>query len=150
MKILIVIGLFISSIQAPLVRALVMVLLALVSGLTISYTSGAISSTDFPLIHLSVQKKVLSPLANMTLAAALKRALVCSSCGDASSHHGLFSLAHKFQAHRTLKALLMTSRSKIPRPPTDLGRHTVGQLTRHFPPSTTSVPFHKKDRKSVV
>ena len=72
---LIVIGVFMSSIQTPLVRAWATVLLALISEFTITYTSGAISTIVLPLIHLSVQKKVLWPLPNTTLAAALKRAL---------------------------------------------------------------------------
>jgi hypothetical protein len=96
------------------------------------------------LIHLSVQKKHLSPLPIITLEAALKIYLTFSSTGLARVHHGFLSSARRFQAQRTLKVVCMISKFKMPSPPRGLGWHSVFQFTKHLPPFTASVPFYKK------
>lgn len=101
-----------------------------------------------PLIQLDCQKLVLSPFPTLMIVDALNKSLSLLSQGMSRSTHGLSTCFHLNQSHLNLSARAKRSRSKTPSPPRYFGVHTVGQLTRQWPPLTLSgsSPFHRKLR----
>ena len=80
-----------------------------------------------PLIHLSVQKKVDSPLPKWCTVAAWKSAITARS-----QDTGALPLVLSFQTHRTRSAKPAFLRSVMPSPPT-LSDDTVSQATLDVP-----------------
>jgi hypothetical protein len=84
------------------------------------------------------QYLVFTPFPTVTTAATTKKILSCSLHGFPRPIHFLVSSTHSSHSHLNLRELTIFSRCKIPSPPSLVGRHTLSQLTWHFPLVTLS------------
>src|ERR1041385_5925693 len=75
----------------------------------------------------------------VTLVAALKSCRSVSSLGVSVPTQGFSGAVHSYHSQRILRERENLSRSRIPRPPSSLGRQTFCQLTLHFPPLAISL-----------
>jgi hypothetical protein len=103
---------------------------------------GAKSFGGAPSNHEEDQKEALAPSPMVTRVAALKRSLSAASLGVSDQTQGFSGAVHSYHNQRSLRARENFSKSRIPRPPSSLGRQTFCQLTLHFPPQTTSLQAH--------
>lgn len=117
--------------------------------LTCSMTKGAISATVKPLIHLSFQNSVRSPLPIFQCTKLLKAS--CTFLSDAIGRpcHGFESSVLFSHSQRNLRASPCLARSMMPSPPMFFGRQTLCHTTRHLPPWISSVLAQKKARQPL-
>ena len=112
-------------------------------------TLGARDFGEVPFSQDEDQKLAVRPSPMVTLVAALNNSLSVSSFGVSNPTHGFSGAVHSSQSHRNRKARANFSRSRMPKPPIFFGRHTLAQLTLHFPPETVSLAAKSIARRSL-
>lgn len=95
------------------------------------------------------QNKASFPFPRVTVVAALKSCLSLSSQGKAVPIQGLSRWVQESQSHQIRRAKLNLCRSCSPRSPISIGEHTVGQLTFHFPPVSSSSCAQRKHLRAL-
>ena len=111
---------------------------------------GAISFGGLPSSHEEDQKEAFLPSPIVTRVAALKSCLSEASLGVSKPTQGFSGAFHSSQSQRSLRARENLSKSRIPNPPSSLGRQTFCQLTFHFPPLTDSLQSHSIPRQILA
>ena len=104
---------------------------------------------DVPLIQEEDQNLAVMPSTMVTYVATLKRSLSVLSLGVSRPTHGFSGATHSNQSHRIRSAREKNSRSRIPRPPSPFGMHTLAQETLHFLPLTVSLAAHSMPLHSL-
>jgi hypothetical protein len=119
---------------------------------TATTSSGALSATECPSNHGSVQNRVDIPLPTVHRVEARKNAVVAASseCHADRMQPSVICFFLCFQSHLSQSALPMLSRSGIPSPPANNERWTWFQATEHLPPCATSVPIQRNPLINLI
>uniref|UniRef100_A0ACD5VYN3 Uncharacterized protein n=1 Tax=Avena sativa TaxID=4498 RepID=A0ACD5VYN3_AVESA len=107
------------------------------------YRSGAISLMERPWSQRSSQNSSFSPLPMFIMVEAWNRARSSAENCRWRVLHALLSSVRDSHSQRSLSARLCRSRSGMPRPPMEVGRHTCCQLTWQCPPFAASFPAQR-------
>ncbi|ONM17127.1 hypothetical protein ZEAMMB73_Zm00001d003539 [Zea mays] len=140
------------TVSAPLIsvihllfnKASCTVLLRVILFGIVANSLGAISETFFPLIHLSVQKKVLDPLPVSVISTLEKKSLDLLGTCIGSPAHGRLGSVLCSHNHLMRRAQRSSGRLEILNPPNCKGWHTLPHATKQCSPFTSFLPFHRK------
>ena len=105
-------------------------------------TWGARSAILWPWIHLSVENKVAAPLPTTEMTATEKKAWTQLWTGMWNICQGRLGSVFFNHSHLMRRAQLRFWRLEIHRPPSSLGRHTLGHATRQWPTLVTMLWKH--------
>jgi hypothetical protein len=93
--------------------------------------------------HRSCLNCMLWPLPNLIDVHTLNSCCFVGDSDAGCATHGLDDCFHRSHCHNR-RARLNLSRSRMPRPPIDIGHWTHFQLTKQWPRLVSSAPHHKK------
>jgi hypothetical protein len=81
--------------------------------------------------------------------AAAKKAFTCGEDWIGKKAHGFPGPVFWSHSHLSCRAHHKFWRSDIPRPPNSGGRVTLGQAIKQWPPLTSFLPFHKREKSGL-
>ena len=124
----------ISLVQLSPGKACATVLCFLMRDPTALHRQGASSEMDLPCNHRSVHNNALRPFPNSTYIDAMNIASTIDSDSSGSKCQERASSARRYHSHLMRKGYPNRCRSTIPRPPSSVGRQTLGHANRQCPP----------------